>query len=400
MKILVALSRFPWPLEKGDKLRAWYQLQGLAANNELHLICLNEKPVSANDLAQLDFCASVQVIVQSKLSSAFKMLRSFFNPLPFQVNYFRSQAMKNAIATTIQQHKIEVCYVQLVRLGENLPFDQERRWVLDYMDTFSIGMGLRVAESNFLMRPFVRSEANRLRKYETKIAAHFDEMVIISQRDAEGLAPVIREEIHIIPNGVGENFFEDLPQPAEKDFDLIFFGNMGYHPNVQSARWLVEEVLPILHRKGIRPKLCIAGARPAPLIKAFESSEITVTGFVDDIRSFVLRSKVSVAPLVGGQGLQNKLLESMAMRIPVITTPVANAGLGAREGEEMMVCDGAEAFAQGIETLLNDPEKSAQLAAKGRSFVEANFRWRQMNASLEIVLGPFPRKSSEISGKS
>jgi polysaccharide biosynthesis protein PslH len=387
MRIIVALSRFPWPLEKGDKLRAWYQLQGLAAAHEVHLICLNDRPVSPDDLQQLDFCASVQVIVQGRLRTAWNLLGALFNKLPFQVNYFRSQAMKNAIATTIRLHKIDVCYVQLIRLGENLPFDQDRRWVLDYMDTFSIGMGLRVPEASFLMRPLVQIEARRLRAYETKIAAQFDELVIISDRDADGLAPLLRESVHVIPNGVGEAFFEDLPQPESKDFDLIFFGNMGYHPNVQSAKFLVEEVLPILHKRGLRPRLCIAGARPAPLIKSWESPEITVTGFVADIRDYVLRSKISVAPLVGGQGLQNKLLESMAMTMPTITTPVGNAGLGARQGEELMVCDGAEAFADGIARLLADPAQAAALAANGRRFVEQHFRWAAMNMRLEEILG-------------
>jgi polysaccharide biosynthesis protein PslH len=386
MKIVVALSRFPWPLEKGDKLRAWYQLQGLAQHHEVHLVCLNEHAVAAHDLAQLDFCASVQVIVQGKVKAGWNMLSAFFNRLPFQVNYFRSAAMKRAIAATIAQHDADVCYVQLIRLGENLPFDQDRRWVLDYMDAFSIGMTQRIAEAGPLMRLFVKAEARRLRAYETRIAAQFDELVIISDRDAEGLAPLLRDVVHVIPNGVGESFFEDLPQPPQKDFDLIFFGNMGYHPNVQSAKFLVEEVLPILHKRGLRPKLCIAGARPAPMIKAWESAEITVTGFVADIRDYVLRSKISVAPLVGGQGLQNKLIESMAMTMPTITTPMANAGLGAQHAVDLLVCEGAEAFADGIAMLLANPEKAAALAVNGRRFVEQHFRWAAMNRQLEQVL--------------
>lgn len=386
MRILVALSRFPWPLEKGDKLRAWHQLKGLAQRHEIHLVCLNEKPVSAADLAQLGFCASVQVIVQGKLLSGIKLLGGFFNRLPFQVNYYRSAAMRRAIRATVQRQKIDVCYVQLIRLGENLPFDQDRRWVLDYMDTFSIGMTQRIGESGVLMRPIVRAEAERLRAYENRIAAQFDELVIISSRDAEGLTPFLQAAVHVVPNGVGESFFEILPRPAQQDFDLIFFGNMGYQPNVQSARFLVEEVLPILHKRGLRPRLCIAGARPAQAIKAWESTEITVTGFVDDLRAYVLRSKISVAPLVGGQGLQNKLLESMAMSMPTITTPLANAGLGAQAGVDLLVCAGAEAFADGIADLLAHPDKAATLAANGRRFVEAHFRWETMNARLEAIL--------------
>ncbi len=387
MKILVALSRFPWPLEKGDKLRAWYQIQGLAQNHEVHLICLSEHAVSPDDLAQLDFCASVQVIQQGKLKAGWNLLGAFFNRLPFQVNYFRSERMKDVIDATIRRENIEACFVQLIRLGQNLPFEHVKvHWVLDYMDTFSIGMSQRITEASFLMRPFVKSEAKRLQAYETKIAAQFDELIIISDRDAEGLAPLLRSEVHVIPNGVGESFFEDLPQPDQRDFDLIFFGNMGYHPNVQSAKFLVEEVLPILHARGLKPKICIAGARPASIIKSWESPDITVTGFVADIREYVLRSKIAVAPLVGGQGLQNKLLESMAMTMPTITSGLGNAGLGAKAGEDLLVCEDANSFANAIQDLLAHPEKAAAIAANGRKFVEANFRWKAMNTRLEAIL--------------
>ena len=386
MRLLVALPRFPWPLEKGDKLRAWFQLKGLAENHEIHLVCLSEDKVSDADLEQVSFCKTVQVIHLPKLKIAWNLFGALFNRLPFQVNYYKSNKMRRVIADTIAKHNIEGNFVQLIRLGENLPFEASDFWVLDYMDTFSIGMQQRIANSKFWARPLVKSETRRLRAYESSIAAKFDEMTIISDRDADGLPSAIRSHLHIIPNGVSESFFEDLPRPETKDFDLIFFGNMGYHPNVQGAKWLMEEVLPILHERGIRPKICIAGARPAAVVKSFEGPEVTVTGFVDDIRTYVLRSKVSVVPLVGGQGLQNKLIESMALGVPVITTPLSNSALGAESGKELLVCDGPQAFAEGIIDLLSNAEKGAQLVVNSRKFVEENFRWQAMNAKLEKVL--------------
>ncbi|MFM2376879.1 MAG: hypothetical protein RLZZ165_1976 [Bacteroidota bacterium] len=387
MKVLVVLSRFPWPLEKGDKLRAWYQLRGLAEQHEVHLVCLSAHQVGADGLERVAFCKTVQVVRHPRWKAASNLLRAAFNRLPFQVNYFRSRKMKAVISETIRSQGIEACLVQLIRLGENLPFQfSQVQWVLDYMDTFSIGMVQRVSGSGFLMRPLVAAESRRLKQYEAKIAAHFDELVIISSRDANGLVPPLRKVVHIIPNGVGEAFFEDLPRPAVKDFDLIFFGNMGYHPNVQSARFLVEEVLPILHSRGIRPRLCIAGARPASVIRAWEGHEIKVTGFVPDIRDYLLRSRVSVAPLVGGQGLQNKLLESMAMAMPTITSVTGNAGLGAEAGEDLIVCEHANDFADAIERLLTDAAEAERIAENGRRFVETRFRWSVMNARLNAVI--------------
>ncbi|MEM7038196.1 MAG: glycosyltransferase [Bacteroidota bacterium] len=386
MKILVALSRFPWPIEKGDKLRAFYQIQGLAEEHEVHLVTLNDAPVSAEDRAQLDFCASVTVIPHGKLRIGWNLAGAVFNGKPFQVNYFRSPAMKRAMRRVIQEQKIDVVYVQLIRLGMNLGFEEHVGWMLDYMDAFSIGMKNRIAGSKFPKKPFVKSEARRLEVYEAGIAARFDELSIISERDADALPEAVRKSTHIIPNGVGESFFEELPRPTQPDFDLIFFGNMGYHPNVRSAAFLLEEVMPALKAKGHDLHLCIAGARPAPLIRAAAGPKVEVTGFVDDIRTWILRSKLAIAPLIAGQGLQNKLLESMAMGLPTLTTPLANSALHAVHGEHLMVCDSPETFAEAIVELLADPEKAARIGAAGKAFVEERYRWTAMNRRLIAAL--------------
>jgi len=387
MKILAALSRFPWPLEKGDKLRAYYQLRDLSRHHEVHLICLNDQPVSDEDRKALYFCASVQVIHHPKILVATNLLRSLFNRIPFQVNYFRSPKMFRAMQETIQAQAIDVVMVQLIRLGMNLPFmEVETSWFLDYMDCFSIGMAQRQAEAKGLRKWIVGMEASRLKAYEARIAARFDELGIISERDADGLPPVLREVVHILPNGVGDHFFEDLPAATPPRYDLIFFGNMGYHPNVQSARFLVEEVLPEVHQLGLRPKLCIAGARPAKVIQAYASEDIEVTGFVDDIRSYVRASRLSIAPVIGGQGLQNKLLESMAMGLPTLTTPLAHAAVDAEAGRELVVCPDARAFAREIKRLLEDAEAARTIGEAGRKFVEQHYRWEAMNLRLAQAL--------------
>lgn len=386
MKILVALSRFPWPIEKGDKLRAYYQLRGLAETNEVHLVSLNDAPVPESDLKQLSFCKSITVIRIGKLQVAFNLLRGLFNSVPYQVNYFRSAKMRREIAAIIDAKKIDVCFVQLIRLGLNLPFDKPIGWFLDYQDAFSIGMEKRIEQSRWPVRAFVKSETHRLKAYEGRIAARFDELAIISERDAAALPPAVRDEVHIIPNGVGEDFFEQ-PDPAQsKDFDLVFFGNMGYHPNVQSARFLMEEVVPALQRQGANLRICIAGARPAPVIRGYAGPTVEVTGFVDDIRAWIRRSRLAIAPLVSGQGLQNKLLESMAMGIPTLTTPLANSALHATSGKEIMVCETADEFAEQIQFLLENPERATAMGLAGQQFVETHFRWEAMNAKLLAAL--------------
>jgi sugar transferase (PEP-CTERM/EpsH1 system associated) len=385
MKLLVALSRFPWPLEKGDKLRAYYQLKGLAEHHEVHLVCLNEAPVDADALRELSFCKSIEVIRLHKWQVALNLLGGIFDSRPFQVHYFRSARMRRLLAERITRLQVDAVYVQLIRLGMNLPAAPGIGWLLDYQDTFSIGMRQRIGQSGWLMRPLVRMEARRLAAYERAIAAQFDQLTVISERDRDGLPQELHDRVHIIPNGVGEAFFEPLP-PLPKDFDLVFFGNMGYQPNVQSVRFLMDEVVPALQARGIEPKICLAGARPSPAVQAYASENVLVTGMVPDLRSYILRSRLSIAPVISGQGLQNKLLESMAMGMPTLTTPLSHAAVPARAGEEIIVCADAEAFAAEIARLLADPEAAAAIGERGRAFVAQHYRWQEMNRRLEVAL--------------
>lgn len=385
MKLLVALSRFPWPLEKGDKLRAYYQIQGLAAHHDVHLVCLNEGPVSPEAYEALSFCRTVDVIQLPKWRVALNLVRGIFDRRPFQVHYFRSAEMRRVLAERIRTLQVDAVYVQLIRLGLNLPEAPQVGWLLDYQDTFSIGMRQRIGQSGWLMRPLVRMEASRLRAYEGAIAERFGLLSVISERDRDGLPAHLHHRVHIIPNGVGESFFEELP-PQPKDFDLVFFGNMGYQPNVQSVRFLMDEVLPALKARGIHPKVCLAGARPSAAVLAYASDDVVVTGMVPDLRTFILRSRLSVAPVISGQGLQNKLLESMAMGMPTLTTPLSHAAVPARAGEEIVVCPDAQSFAEEIARLLADPAAAAAIGARGRAFVAQHYRWEEMNRRLEAAL--------------
>lgn len=386
MKILIALTRFPWPTDKGDKLRAFYQIRGLADKHEVHLISLNEEQPSREALKALEpYCKSITVFTLPLWKRLLNLSLSLFNRYPYQVNYFRSARMKRAIRKIVKENGIDLCYVQLIRLGLNIPFEVGCRFFLDYMDAFSIGMENRIPLSGTFSRPFVRQEAKRLKWYEGAAAGKFDGLSIISAQDANALPPVVREDTLILPNGVGERFFKPIPDGTRQDFDLIFTGNMGYHPNVQSALYIGERILPELEKLGLKPRLCIAGARPAPAVKALANTQVEVTGYVDDMRDWLCRSKIAVAPLISGQGLQNKLLEAMAMGIPTLTTPLANAALGAPAGKAIVVCETPEDFASEIRRLLESPEEAHRLGAEGRRFVQEQYDWAAMNQKLETA---------------
>ena len=396
MKILAVLSRFPYPIEKGDKLRAYYQLKGLSAEHEIHLICLDEKQPNPADLAEvMTFCKTVEVIHFPLIGRLFNLISGLFNEKPFQVNYFRSEKMRRRIGEIVKEKQIDLCYVQLIRLGMNTPRISGLCYFLDYMDAFSVGMKNRIPLSSWYMKPFVKLEAQRLERYEKAIAVNFDGFSIISDTDRQALGEQLSQKVEVIRNGVGDVFFESPPDnPMETapanvvspKYDLIFTGNMGYHPNVQAGKFLVEAIVPALQSLGIEPVVCLAGARPSPEIRALESESVHVTGFVDDLRTFMWQSRMLVAPLLSGQGLQNKLLESMAMGLPTLTTSLANSALMANDGTEILVCESPSEFAEKIKWCLDNPEKAGEIGLNGRKFVEREYKWEASNAKLEKAL--------------
>ncbi|WP_028979340.1 glycosyltransferase [Sporocytophaga myxococcoides] len=382
MKILVALSRFPYPIDKGDKLRAFYQIQGLSKYHEVHLVCIADKtpsPAEFNEVKQ--YCKSIEVIESRKLKRLINLGFGLFNNLPFQVNYFKSSRMKRAIEKVLKTQSIDMCYVQLVRLVVNIPFSLNTKYYLDYMDALSEGMYKRVKFSRWYEKPVVKLEAKRLRDFEAKAFFYFNGYSIITESDATAFPSDIKKRMDIIPNGISSGFFNFRSFPKDKSYDIIFTGNMGYHPNIQASKYLVNQIMPLLNKQDV--KICLSGTSPSIEVQNLESENVIVTGFVHDIRDYLAKAKIFVAPLFSGSGLQNKLLEAMAMGIPTITTSLANSALGAKPGQEIMVCDDEESFVKAIQQLLSNPEYAREIGAKGRLFIQKNFNWEVSNDMLE-----------------
>jgi glycosyltransferase involved in cell wall biosynthesis len=384
MKILIALSRFPFPIEKGDKLRAYYQIRELSRNNELYVVCLTDKMPTEEEIYEVKkHCKQLDIIQLSFFSRLLNLAKGIFSADPYQVHYFESSKMKDTIAYLISTNNIDICYVQLLRLFKNIPFELPTKYYIDYMDAFSEGMKKRIQYSHWYEKFIVASEARRLRSFEEKIAPYFDGHSMISQSDTDTFSDKLKAKLDIIPNGVSEEYFVTKTPQIEKEYDIIFTGNMGYHPNIQACKYLVQEILPVLKSKGMKVKICLAGINPAPEVLALKSDEVIVTGYVKDMKEYLIRSKVFVAPLFSGSGLQNKLLEAMAAGLPTLTTSLTNKALKAKDKKEIIICNESIKFAEQIIFLLNHPTEAGELARLGRLFVRENYNWRACNVLLE-----------------
>ena len=386
MKIFVLLPRIPYPLEKGDKLRAFNQIKQLAKHNEIVLCALNDNAkVSEQDAfrALQPYCQSINFIRFNKLQILLGLVRAFFKGLPMQCGYFYNRKAAKKVNALIAKHKPDMLYGQLLRVAEYIRHKDIPK-AIDYQDIFSYGMKRRADIASFVTRPIYNMEYHRLARYEAAIFDDFDVRTIISEPDRKLFPHEKRDEILIIPNGVDHDFFK--PMEREKKYDLVFTGNMSYPPNVNAVEYLAYEILPIVWKTRPETTLYIAGATPDPKVKKAASDKIIVSGWLDDIRDAYAQSRVFIAPMRIGTGLQNKLLEAMSMRLPAITSPLANASLGAQPKEEILIGSNAQEMAQNIITLLTDTEKAEQIAQAGFDFTNRVYDWGKATERLEEAM--------------
>jgi sugar transferase (PEP-CTERM/EpsH1 system associated) len=386
MKIFVLLPRIPYPLEKGDKLRAFNQIKQLAKHNEIVLCALNDDPkVNEQDAfrALQPYCQSINFIRITKLQILWGLIRAFFKGLPLQCGYFYNHKATKKIDTQISKHKPNILFGQLLRVAEYIRYKDFPK-AIDYQDIFSYGMKRRAEIASFVTRPIFNMEYQRLKRYEAATFEDFNVKTIISEPDRDLFPHPKRNEILIIPNGVDHTYFN--PQEKEKQYDLVFTGNMSYPPNVNAVEYLTDEIMPIVWKTLPNVKLYIAGATPDPKVKKTASERIIVSGWLDDIRDAYAQSRVFIAPMRIGTGLQNKLLEAMSMRLPAITSPLANASLGAKPNEEILIGNNAEEMAQHIITLLTNKEKAEQIAQAGYNFTNRVYDWGKATAIMEHAM--------------
>ena len=320
-------------------------------------------------------------------------MRTLLNGKPFQVGYFYNSEVKRKVDDLIADFNPVVVYGQLLRTAEYL-IDAKVWKVLDLQDTFSKGIERRLEKSFGPMRWVFRSELKRLLNYEQHVVERFDHCTIISEQDRDELPVSEKQRVSIVRNGVDMEYF--APQhDTVKDIDVLFAGNMGYPPNVMASEFLGRDVLPLLKRDRPDLKMMFSGARPAAAVKALASENVEVTGWVDDMRESYARTRIFVAPMMIGTGLQNKLLEAMSMGVPCVTTTLANNALGAKAGEQILIARSPLEFSEAIDKLLNDPELAAKLGACGREFIQQNYGWEKRTASLMDLLDP---KNTEVLG--
>lgn len=397
MKILVILSRVPYPLDKGDKLRAFNQIKQLSKKHQVILFALNDNELDEFAFTELKkYCVAISIVKLSKLTIFFNLIRAFFNGKPLQVGYFYFNRAQKKVDSLIAKHKPDHIYCQLIRTAEYAKPHTNTPKTLDYMDVFSKGMERRKSTDPFYMRPILAMEHKRLLRYEHDVFQFFNNKTIISDQDKNFIPHPQRQQIKVISNGVDTDYFKSIP--CEKEFELLFNGNMNYPPNVESVEYLVNKIMPLVWEKLPKVRLLISGASPNNKVLALKSDRVEVSGWVFDIRENFAKSKILVAPMQISIGLQNKLLEAMAMQLPCVTSTLANNALGAIPNNQILVADTPEQYVQCIIELLQDETKAREIATNGYKFAINNFNWNSSTAKLEGLISLTPSSPLQRKG--
>ena len=380
--LLLLIHRIPYPPNKGDKIRSWHLLKHLAGQYRVHLATFVDDPDDWQHVPHVEAqCASSHFAALHPLRARVRSLGALAANRSLSLDYYRNAGLQRWVDDTMAAHKIERVLVfssAMAQYAEKFP--QARR-VVDFCDVDSDKWRQYADQKSWPMSWLYRHEARQLLAYERQVARDCDASLFVSQPEADlfrKLAPESDAKIGFFNNGVDTDYFSPEPahanpyQPGERA--LVFTGAMDYWPNVDAVQWFATDVFPQLRAAFPGLRFYIVGARPSPAVEALGKLDgVAVTGTVPDVRPYIAHAKVAVAPLRIARGIQNKVLEAMAMATPVVVSPQALEGIDAEPGTELVLADGAAAFVEAVSNLLSRQADAMGRAARAK--VERQYSW-------------------------
>lgn len=379
MRVLLLTYRFPYPPDRGDKVRPWHFARVLAQEHEVHLVSFAPRagePDGSQAEPVRSVFRTVTMVPLASLQANIRMAGALLGQEALQMALFRSRAMQGAVRDAMRAIAPDVVYAYHVRMGQYLPLCADAYRILDLADAVSLFMERMIPHRPPWLRPLLRREVRLVRDLEASWPDWAEEAWITSAADRTALPPARGgAQPLVMPNGVDAERFGPLV-PAEERDGLLFVGYMGIESQ-DAVCWLCHEILPQVRRLVGREVGCriIGGDAPKQVERLAAIPGVTVEGYEPELRDAYARAAVVVAPMRFVAGMQNKVLEAMACEAPVVATPYANEGIGAAPGREIEVAATAEEFAQKTAALLLDAERRRRLGEVARAFVVARFAW-------------------------
>jgi len=396
--ILFLAHRIPYPPDKGDKIRSWHLLSHLCRHHRVHLGCLIDDPDDVYHLPALQtICASVHAeCLRPGLQKALA-LRGLLTGEALTFPYFQHAGLQRWVDTRLADSPATAIAFSSAMAPYLAKAGPATRRIIDMVDLDSRKWHDYADRQRGLLRWLYRREGRCLAKAEQEMIRTAALSLFVSPaetRELLGMAPMLRDKVATVGNGVDETYFDPLIEHPRPDPRLsqgpvvVFTGAMDYGANIDGVAWFSEAVWPELKRRHPNAHFFIVGARPASVVRrlADDARGIVVTGRVPDIRPWLAHAAVVVAPLRIARGVQNKVLEAMAMAKAVLCTAAANTGIDGRDGVELLLADLPELQLARLTDLLGDADRRAALGHAARAHVLDRFRWSAQLAQFDRLV--------------
>ncbi len=388
--LLYLVHRIPFPPNKGDKIRSYNVLRELNKHYSVHLVCFLDGPHDQQYIPALEKeCASLYVETQHKLTCLIKSAKGLVNGRPLSVPYYSSTRMQKQVDTLINLYHIEHAVVFSSTMGQFLNKHPEVKTLIDFVDVDSDKWRQYAEKGNPLKRWVYRREHQTLEREEQRLCERAAFATFVSPQEADlfkRLMPdPLKDKIGYLYNGVDTDYFDphaaDIT-PLTEQVDVCFTGAMDYWANVDAVLWFADNVWPTVRKHLPTASFYIVGGNPTEKVSALNGKQgIKVTGRVADVRPYALAAKVNVAPLQIARGIQNKVLEAMALAKPVVATSLAIEGIQASNAA-VIIKDHANEYAQAVIQQIQQPT-DAQVS---REWILDNLRWDNALKALPALI--------------
>ncbi|SFR87463.1 sugar transferase, PEP-CTERM/EpsH1 system associated [Halomicrobium zhouii] len=373
-RILFLCSRPPYPPVDGARVRMYNLATLLAEDHDVDVVAISKGGESERPDNEFK---RYKVFTEHWSRFYARGIRSLLSSDPLQCGAYFSTDMKRWVDRHVDEYDLVYC-THLATAKYATDTDQKK--VIDFVDAVSKNFEEFVDDSSYPWRLIYRIESRRVGRYEQTVSSLFDACFITTKTDRSASQA---EDVTVIPNGVSQDLLDRNRHHPDENM-IAFLGDLSYLPNASAVEWFVEKVIPILDSFEVDFSFQIVGKSPPQKIRKLgERPEIEVTGFVDDPYDYVQQSAVSVVPVQIGGGIQNKVLESMALGTPVVTTTFGATGIDARDEEHFLVRDSPEEFANGVCTLFEEPEFARELSARSHDLIQRKYTWESIGEKLD-----------------
>lgn len=390
-KLLYLVHRLPFPPNKGDKVRSYHLLKHLSASHQVFLGTFVDDPDDLQHIGTLRaMCADLHVARLHPRLAKLRSLAALATGEALGLRYYRNAGLQAWVQQVLAEHQIDAIVIfssvmaQYVTLGagNNLP-----PVLVDFVDVDSAKWTQYAANHRWPLSWLYRREGERLLAFEREVAAHAHRSFLVTDNEValfKRLAPECSDRVDALSNGVDAEFFSPDPQRASPFADaaagvesirLVFTGAMDYWPNIDAVRWFASEALPSLLVRWPGLRFYIVGRNPSEEVLALVCDAVVVTGTVADVRPYLQHATLVVAPLRVARGIQNKILEAMAMGRPVVASRSCVEAIAAEDGAELLSATEAPEFVEHINALLCAPQRAAAVGRAGRQRVVQHYSW-------------------------